>query len=64
MTTIYCTSLEGALRRAKAAGKLPGRHFGGIILASGRKGFAVYEGTKTIEQYSFIRRENGVLSSV
>ncbi len=54
MTTIYCASKEEALRRAKAAGKRPGRHYGGITLPSGRKGFAVYEGIKVIEQYSYL----------
>ncbi len=61
MTTFYCTSPEEALRRAKAAGKLPGRHYGGITLPSGRKGFAVYEGIKVIEQYSFVQGDRSVV---
>jgi len=52
MTTYYCTSLEEALRRAKAAGKRPGCYYGGITLRSGRKGFAIYKDGKVVEQYS------------
>ena len=54
MTTYYCHTLEEALRRAKAAGKRPGCHFGGIVLRSGKKGFAIYREGKVIEQYSVI----------
>ena len=56
MTTYYCYTLEEALRRAKAAGKKPGCHFGGIILKSGKRGFAIYKEGKVIEQYSVIVR--------
>lgn len=55
MTTYYCTSLEEALRRAKAAGKKPGCYYGGIILPSGKRGFAVYKDGKAIEQYSALK---------
>lgn len=54
MTTYYCHTLEEALKRAKAAGKKPGCHFGGIVLRSGKKGFAVYKEGKVIEYYSVI----------
>ena len=54
MTTYYCYALEEALRRAKAAGKRPGCHFGGIVLKSGKRGFAIYKEGKVIEQYSVI----------
>ena len=56
MTTYYCHSLEEALRRAKKAGKSPGCFFGGIVLKSGKKGFAIYRDGKVIEQYSVIGR--------
>ena len=56
MTTYYCLSLEEALKRAKAAGKKHGCHFGGIVLKSGKKGFAIYREGKVIEQYTFIWR--------
>ena len=52
MVTYYCISLEEALRRAKIAGRQPGCYYGGIILRSGKKGFAVYRNGKVIEQYS------------
>ena len=54
MTTYYCRTLEEALKRAKAAGKRPGYWYGGIVLKSGKKGFAVYREGKVIEQYSVI----------
>ena len=54
MTTYFCYTLEEALRRAKAAGKRPGCHFGGIVLKSGKRGFAIYKEGKVIEQYSAI----------
>jgi hypothetical protein len=54
MTTYYCHTLEEALKRAKVAGKRPGCHFGGIVLKSGKKGFAIYREGKVIEQYSVI----------
>ncbi len=37
MTTYYCHTLEEALKRAKAAGKRPGCHLGGITLKYGKK---------------------------
>jgi hypothetical protein len=42
MTTYYCPNMEEALKRAKAAEKRPGCHFGGIVLRSGKKGFAIH----------------------
>ena len=54
MVTYYCRTLEDALRRAKKAGKMPGCYYGGIILKSGKRGFAVYRDGKVIEQYSVI----------
>jgi hypothetical protein len=56
MTTFYCHSLEEALKRAKKAGKRPGCHFDGIVLKSGKRGFAIYKEGKVIEQYSVIGR--------
>ena len=56
MITHYCHTLEEALRRAKKAGKMPGCFFGGIILKSGKRGFAVYREGKVVEQYSVIGR--------
>ena len=56
MTTYYCPNMEEALKRAKAAGKRPGCHFGGIVLRSGKKGFAIYREGKVLEQYSVIGR--------
>ena len=57
MTTYYCTTIEEALRRVKRAVKVvyPGCYFGGIILRSGRRGFAIYREGKVVEQYTFIR---------
>lgn len=46
------TNTGGALRRAKAAGKRPGRYFGGITLPSGKRAFAVYEGGEIVERYA------------
>ncbi len=59
LTTYYFNDPEEALRRAKAAGKRPGRYFGGITLPSGKHGFAVYEGSKIVEQFvvSALRKE-------
>lgn len=54
MVTYYCISLEEALRRAKTAAKKLGCYYGGIILPSGRKGFAVYRDGKVVEKYSFL----------
>ena len=56
MTIYYCHSLEEALKRAKAAGKRPGGWYGGIVLRSGKRGFAIYLEGKVIEQYTFIGR--------
>ena len=52
MRTYYCSTLEEALRRAKKAGKEPGCRYGGIILPSGRKGFAIYREGNLIERYT------------
>ena len=52
MTTYYCHTLEEALKKAKAAGKKPGCWYGGIVLKSGRRGFAVYREGKVVEQFS------------
>ena len=60
MVTYYCISLEEALRRAKAAGKQPGCYYGGIILPSGRRGFAVYKDGKAVEQYTASKLEADV----
>ena len=54
MTTYYCHNLEEALRRAKKAGREPGCFYGGIVLRSGKRGFAVYREGKVVEQYSVI----------
>lgn len=55
MVTHYCSSLEEALRRAKAAGKAPGCHYGGIVLPCGRRAFAIYREGKVIERYTSAR---------
>lgn len=52
MITYYYKTLEEALKRAKAAGKRPGCWYGGIVLRSGKRGFAVYTEGKVLEQYS------------
>ena len=52
MTTYYYKTLEEALKKAKAAGKRPGCWYGGIVLRSGRRAFAVYRDGKVVEQYS------------
>ena len=52
MITYYFHTLEEALKGAKAAGKRPGCWYGGIILRSGKRGFAVYKEGKVLEQYS------------
>lgn len=51
--TFYCISLEEALKRARKSARASGRHYGGITLPSGRRGFAVYSGGNVIEQYSY-----------
>jgi hypothetical protein len=57
MTTYYCHTLEEALKRAKEAGKRPGRRYCGIILKNGKRGFAIYKDGIVIEQYSVIERK-------
>ena len=57
LTTYYFNDPEEALRRAKAAGKRPGRYFGGITLASGKRAFAVYEGGQIVERYAVTGKE-------
>ena len=52
LTTYYFNDPEEALRRAKAAGKHPGRFFGGIALPSGKRAFAVYELGEIVERYA------------
>ena len=54
MVTYYCASLDEALRRARKAARASGRYYGGITLPSGRRGFAVYEGVKVLERYSYV----------
>jgi hypothetical protein len=56
MTTYYCPNMEEALRRAKKAGREAGYYFGGLILKSGRRGFAVYRDGEVVAQYTFIGR--------
>ena len=56
MTTYYCTTIEEALRRAKKAGRMPGCFYGGIVLPSGKRGFAVYRDGKVIERYSVMSK--------
>ena len=56
MTTYYFHTLEESLKKAKAAGKTPGCYFGGIVLKSGRRGFAVYRDGKVVAQYTAIGR--------
>jgi hypothetical protein len=51
MITHYCRSLEDALKKAKLAGKQPGCEYMGIILHTGKKGFAVYKNGKLMERY-------------
>ena len=53
MTTYYYSTIEEALRQARLSARRPGRHYGGITLPSGRRGFAVYEGTTVVERYSY-----------
>ncbi|MBO4784215.1 MAG: hypothetical protein J5521_05675 [Lachnospiraceae bacterium] len=55
MTTYYFRTLEEALKKAKSAGKRPGCWYGGIVLRSGRRGFAVYREGKVIEQYTAMK---------
>ena len=55
--TYYFKNPEEALRRAKAAGKKPGCWWGGIILPSGKKGWAIYKGGKVVEQYAVMKGE-------
>ena len=48
--------MEEALRRAKKAGRETGCYYGGIILRSGRRGFAVYRDGKVVAQYTAMGR--------
>jgi hypothetical protein len=57
ITTYYCHTLEEALKRAKAAGKRPGCHYGGIVLKSGKRGLAIYREGTVIEPYSALGRK-------
>ena len=54
MTTYYFKDPEEALKRARIAGKQPGCYYGGITLPSGKKGWAIYQGSKVIEQYAIM----------
>ena len=54
MTTYYFTDPEAALKRARIAGKQPGCWYGGITLPSGKKGWAIYYGSKIIAQYAIM----------
>lgn len=54
MTTFYFKNPEEALKRAKAAGKQPGCWWGGITLPSGKHGWAIYKGSKVVEQYAIM----------
>jgi len=54
MTTYYSPDMEEALRRAKKAGRSKVVPLGGIILKSGRQGFAVYRDGKVAAQYTAI----------
>jgi len=55
MTTYYFKNPEEALKRARIAGKRPGCWYGGITLPSGKKGWAIYKGSKVIEQYAVMK---------
>ena len=55
MTTYYFKNPEDALKRARIAGKQPGFWYGGITLPSGKKGWAIYRGSKIIEQYAVMK---------
>ena len=55
MTTYYFKNPEEALKRARMAGKQPGCWYGGITLPSGKKGWAIYKGSKIIEQYAVMK---------
>ena len=55
MTTYYFRDPEEALRRAKAAGKAPGCYYGGIILRSGKRGWAIYRAGKVVEVYAVMK---------
>ncbi len=55
MVTYYFKDPEEALKRAKAAGRLPGCWYGGITLRSGKKGWAIYKDGKVIEQYAVMK---------
>lgn len=53
--TYYFKNPEEALKRAKAAGKQPGCWWGGIVLPSGKRGWAIYKGGKVVEQYAVMK---------
>ena len=55
MTTYYFKNPDEALKRARLAGKQPGCWYGGITLPSGKKGWAIYKGSKIIEQYAVMK---------
>ena len=55
MTTYYFKNPEDALKRARKAGKQPGCWYGGISLPSGKKGWAIYQGSKIIAQYAVMK---------
>ena len=54
MTTYYYRDADEMLRKAKAAGRRPGCHYGGIVLRSGKRGFAIYRDGKVLEQYALM----------
>lgn len=56
VTTYYFKNPEDALKRARIAGKQPGCWYGGITLPSGKKGWAIYKGSKVIELYAVIKQ--------
>lgn len=55
MTTYYFMNPEEALKQARSAGRQPGCWYGGITLPSGKKGWAIYKGSKVIEQYAVMK---------
>ena len=57
LSCYYRPAIEEALRRAKKAGREAGCYFGGIILKSGRRGFAVYKDGKVVAQYTAMGRQ-------
>ncbi len=63
MVTYYFRNPEEALRRAKAAGKNPGCWYGGIRLPSGKRGWAIYKGSKVVEQYAVMDKSSTAVHS-